>query len=153
MHAIIGNASFFDLAVVIMANLANLLLVGMFLARAFGEPRLSRDLGTAVVVMAIPMAIAAVGNIMEGRDLWLVILPALVVLYCAVEFVLDYILKLDFRQTSLLWPYLGLYYLSLMGMIGYAFIISKPLGFVTLATYFVNLAATFYSFARVGHRA
>jgi hypothetical protein len=38
-----------------------------------------------------------------------------------------------------------------MGMIGYAFIVGKPFGFVTLATYFANLAATFYSFVRVGH--
>jgi hypothetical protein len=140
-----------DLAVFIVANLMNLLLVGMFLARAFGMPQLGHGLGSGVLLLAAPLAVVAVVNILGRRDPWLVVLPGLVVLYCAVEFALDYILKIDFRNTPLLWPYLGLYYVGLMGMIGYAFIVGKPFGFVTLATYFANLAATFYSFVRVGH--
>ncbi len=114
---------------------------------------MGHDLGTAVVLLAIPMAVAGGLNIAWRRDWWLVILPGLVVLYCAVEFTLDYILKFDFRSTPLLWPYLGLYYVSLMGMIGYAFLVSKPVGFITLLTYIANLAATLYSFAQVGHGA
>jgi hypothetical protein len=153
MNAIVNAVRPVDLAVVVIANLMNLLLMGMFLARAFGAPQLGHNLGSIVVVLGIPLAIAAALNAYRGRDWWLVILPALVVLYCAVEFALDYVLKIDFRNTSLLWPYLGLYYVSLMGMIGYAFLVGKTFGFVTLATYFVNLAATFYSFVRVGHSA
>ncbi|MCX6033751.1 MAG: hypothetical protein NTV38_02050 [Chloroflexi bacterium] len=72
-------------------------------------------------------------------------------LYDAVEFVLDYILKFDFRQSRWLGPYLGLYYLALLGMIGYTFAVGKLYGFVTLVTYFINLAATAWSYARVQH--
>jgi hypothetical protein len=140
-----------DLAVVVIANLMNLLLTGMFLARAGGRTQLGHDLGSAALLLAVPLAGAVALNILWRRDGWLVLLPGLVVLYCVVEFALDYLLKIDFRSTSLLWPYLALYYISLMGMIGYAFIVGKPFGFATLATYFANLAATFYSFNRVGH--
>jgi hypothetical protein len=38
-----------------------------------------------------------------------------------------------------------------MGMIGYTFVFGKLFGFITLATYFINLASTAYSYARVGH--
>ena len=51
----------------------------------------------------------------------------------------------------MLGPYLALYYLGLLGMIGYAFGAGKLYGFITLATYFLNLAATGYSYSRVGH--
>ena len=37
-----------------------------------------------------------------------------------VELLLDYVLRLEFRKTSLLWPYLFLYYLGMMGMIGWS---------------------------------
>jgi hypothetical protein len=68
-----------------------------------------------------------------------------------VEFVLDYWLELDFRHSRLLGPYLLLYYLALMGMIGYSFQVGRVFGFVTLATYFLQLAATGYSYRKVGH--
>jgi hypothetical protein len=147
----IGSIHPIDLGVVIIANLMNLLLTGMFLARASGMPRLARSVGSVVLLLAVPLALAAALNILWQRDWWLVILPALVVLWCAVEFALDYTLKIDFRRMPLLWPYLALYYVSLMGMIGYAFMAGKPLGFATLVTYFANLGATFYSLARVRH--
>jgi len=60
-------------------------------------------------------------------------------------------LSLPFRSSRLLGPYLLLYYLSPMGMIGYAFLVSEAYGFITLATYFLNLLATWYSYCEVGH--
>ncbi len=140
-----------DIAVIVIANLTNLLLAGMFLARAVGQEGVGRVLGTGVVALAVPLVVAVVLNALRGRDLWLVVLPGPLIAYCAVELVLDYVLRSDFRQTFLLGPYLLLYYAGLMAMIGYAFLVDKRAGFVTLATYFVSLGATFYSFARVGH--
>jgi len=68
-----------------------------------------------------------------------------------VELLLDYVLKLPFRKTWLLGPYLGIYYLAQFGMIGYAFLVGKAHGFVTLVTYFCSLFATWYSYSRVKH--
>jgi hypothetical protein len=104
-------------------------------------------------VLGIPLLALTVLNGLEGRPWWTFVLPGLLVLYDAVEFVLDHLLKFDFRHSRWLGPYLGLFYLALMGMIGYTFVLGKLFGFITLATYFVNLAATAYSYARVGHGA
>jgi hypothetical protein len=38
-----------------------------------------------------------------------------------------------------------------MGMIGYAFLVGRVFGFITLVTYFMQLAATAYSYAKVGY--
>jgi hypothetical protein len=140
-----------DLVVFAIANLVNLLMIAIFLSRTQGWKRVERVLGIVLMALAIPTALAAGANIIGGREWWTIVLPALLVLFLALELVLDYILKLNFRQTRLLGPYLLLYYLALMGMIGYSFLIGRPYGFVTLVTYFLQLAATWYSYSKVGH--
>jgi hypothetical protein len=148
------NAAFFhvvDVFVFIIANLTNLLLAVMFLLRARGRSRVGNAFGWVSVSFGIPLLAVVVLNVLGVRPWWTVILPALMVAYDATEFALDFLLKFDFRHSRWLGLYLGLYYLALMGMIGYSFAVGKPLGFITLATYFISLAATKYSFSRAGH--
>ena len=140
-----------DLAVVVTANLINLLLAIMFLFRAHRQPQVGRIFGWIAVALAMALVIAVILNLLDRREWWAIALPLPMILYAIAEFVLDDVLKSDFRQTALLGPYLGLYYVGLMMLIGYAFLVGRPHGFAVLLTYFVNLAATFYSYARVGH--
>ena len=141
--------SMVDLSVVMIANLTNLLLALMFLFRGLGRPKIGNAFGWGAVVLGIPLLAAVVLNALGARPWWAFVLPGLLVLYDVVEFILDHLLKFDFRNSRWLGPYLGLYYLALMGMIGYTFAVGKPYGFVTLVTYFINLAATAWSFAHV----
>jgi hypothetical protein len=140
-----------DACVFGIANLFNLLTGGMFLLRAVGRAKVGQILGWAAVGLGLPLASAAWLNFQTGRAWAYWALPLIVVLYCLLEFVLDGVLKSNFRRTRLLGPYLGVYYLGLMALIGYAFLVGKVFGFVTLGTYFMNLAATLVSYQRVGH--
>ena len=142
-----------DLAVFLAANVANLLLVAIFLLRTRGAVKAERILGVFVMAMAIPVGAAAIWNVLEGRSWWTVVLLLPFLLHCVLELLLDYILRLDFRNTRLLWPYLIVSYLGQWGLIGYTFITGDVWGFVTLVTYFMCLGATWYSYARVGHGA
>lgn len=145
------NARAVDNALFAIANLVNLLLIGIFLSRPFGLGGLERLLGWLFVGLALPVALCIIWNAMAKRGGWYVVLPSLLLVFMIVELVLDHILHFDFRNTGWLWPYLVLYYLSLMGMIGYSFLVSRTYGFITLVTYFLNLLATWYSYSRVGH--
>jgi hypothetical protein len=142
-----------DLAVVVIANWLNLILSLIFLNRVFGYAAREHWLGYGTLIMVFPLTIIALANLTGGRGWAFWILPLVMVIFLVVEFVLDYWLKSDFRQTTWLGPYLLVYYLALFAMIGYAFLASKSYGFLTLITYFINLAATFFSYARVGHGA
>ena len=51
----------------------------------------------------------------------------------------------------MLWPYLLLFYAGQFAMIGYAFLVGRPAGAITLATYFASLGATWWSYRHVGH--
>jgi hypothetical protein len=140
-----------DMALFLMANLVNLLIIGIMLSRPLGLRRLERILGLGAVACALPTALAVVLNAAGGREWWAVVLPTLFVAYLVLELLLDYVLKLDFRNTRLLWPYLLVYYVALNAMIGYTFLVDEVYGFVTLATYLMGLLATWYSYSRVRH--
>ncbi len=142
-----------DLVVVVIANLLNLILSLIFLNRVFGRAEWEQWLGYGTLIMAFPLALIAIANLAARRSWVFWILPLMMVLFLVVEFVLDYWLKFNFRQTAWLGPYLLVYYLALFAMIGYSFLAGRPYGFITLVTYFINLAATFFSYARVGHGA
>lgn len=140
-----------DIGIFVIANLINLLLIGIFLSRPKGLKKVEHVLGLFVVAMILPVGLAIILNILGKREWWAIVLPAILILFLAVELLFDYILKLNFRKTKWLWPYLLLYYLAMMAMIGYSFLIGKPYGFITLGTYFLGLFATWYSYAKVGH--
>jgi len=140
-----------DPGVVVITNLLNLILTVIFLNRVFGRAEWEHPLGYGTLVMIFPLTVIALLNLTGGRNWAFWVLPLVMVMYLALEFVLDYWLKFDFRHSSWLGPYLLLYYLGLFAVIGYAFLAGRSYGFVTLITYFINLAATFFSYARVGH--
>ena len=140
-----------DLTLFGIANLANLLLAAIFLARTRRLKRVEYVLGLIVVAMALPATAAVVLNAVSVRGWWWVLLPVPFIFHCANELLLDYVLKVPFRSTRLLGPYLGLYYLATWGLIGYSFMVGKAYGLITLVTYFLCLVTTWYSYSRVGH--
>ena len=140
-----------DVAVFVMANLVNVLMIGIFLSRPKGLERVEHRLGLVQIALALPVGVAVIVNAVGKREWWFVVLPTFLVAFLIVELLFDTVVKLEFRNTRLLWPYLLLYYLALMGMIGYCFQVGVVYGFITLATYFLNLFATWYSYSKVGH--
>lgn len=140
-----------DLTTVIIANLINLILSLIFLNRAHGRPEWEHALGYGTIVMMIPLTIIAILNLAHKRAWAFWALPLVMVAYLALEFLLDYVLKLNFRQTALLGPYLLAFYLGQFALIGYSFLVGKSQGLTTLITYFICLGATAYSYMRVGH--
>jgi len=140
-----------DIGIFVIANLINLLLIGIFLSRSIGMAKVERVCGLASVSMILPLAAAVILNFLEKREWGTIVLPSIMILFLAVELVFDYVLKWNFRKTRWLWPYLILFYSAEMAMIGYSFLIGRTFGFITLGTYFLSLLATWYSYTRVGH--
>jgi hypothetical protein len=140
-----------DTGLVAIAILANLLLVGIFLSRPAQRERAEFVLGLVFVALALPLAAAVTLNARAGRPWWTIALPIPLIQFCGIELILDYLFKVELRHTPLLQPYLILYYVSLVAMMGYAFGVGKAAGLVTLGTYALNLAATWYSYTQVGH--
>jgi len=89
--------------------------------------------------MGFALGYFAFFNKKNKRDKWDVYLLIPIFLFFVVELILDYILSFDFRSTAIAGPYVLLYFVGLWGLIGYGFRFDKKWGFVTLATYFLNM--------------
>ncbi len=140
-----------DWIAVICANGFNLLCLLMFWLRAQRKSALGNRFGWIAVALAVPLAGVAIVNALQQRGVWWSLLLLPVLLYALVQWILDGLLKLNFRETRWLGPYLLLFYLAQFGLIGYAFLTGKGYGLVTLITYFSLLGMTAYSYRRVGH--
>jgi hypothetical protein len=139
-----------DRVVVTLANLMNIIMVFIFYLRTKGSQH-PLVAGIAWGAFIILLSAAVFLNIQAKREWWFIVIPLLLAVFLIVELVLDYILQIEFRSTKLLGPYLLLYYASIMGMIGYAFLTEKKYGVITLVTYFASQIAALFSYIKVGH--
>ncbi len=128
-----------DLTVVYLANLINVIMSFLFVARISGLSQVEDFLGIATMIMGFCLGGIAFINRRNKRDKWETYLLVPIFLFFIFELILDYILDFDFRNTALAGPYVLFYYVGLWGLIGYAFRFDKKWGFLTLATYFLNM--------------
>jgi len=128
-----------DLTVVYLANLINVIMSFLFVARISALPKVEDVLGIVAMIMGFCLGYIAFMNRRNRRGKWETYLLIPIFLFFVVELVLDYILDFDFRSTAWAGPYVLFYYVGLWGLIGYAFRFDKKWGFLTLATYFLNM--------------
>ena len=128
-----------DSFVVYLANLINVIMAALFTARISGLPIVGNILGIVTIVLGFGLGYIAFMNWRNARDKWETYLLIPVFLFFIVELLLDYILRIDFRNTAFVGLYILFYYAGLWGLIGYAFRFEKKWGFLTLATYFLNM--------------
>jgi small-conductance mechanosensitive channel len=128
-----------DLIVVYSANFINVIMVILFVARIFGLPQMEYVLGIVAMILGFSLGYIAFLNKKSRRDKWEAYLLIPIFLFFVVDLVLDYVLAFDFRSTAIVGPYVLLYYVGLWGLIGYSFRFDKKWGFLTLATYFLNM--------------
>jgi len=129
-----------DLIVVYLANLINIIMAFLFVARISALSQIETVLGIVAVIMGFCLGYIAFINRRNERGRWETYLLIPIFLFFIVELLLDYILNVDFRSTALVGPYILFYYVGLWGLIGYAFRFDKKWGFLTLITYFLNMS-------------
>lgn len=139
-----------DFYVVCAANVINLSMAVLFSARLAGWGLLESSQGVVVAILGLSFGVVSFLNRRNRRGRWEVALPLPFFIFSIVHITLQYILAMEFRDTPLVGPYLLLYYSSLWMLIGYAFRFSKRWGFVTLATYFLNMSLSLVQYAILG---
>ncbi len=92
-----------------------------FVARLRGKPELGHRLGVALLLTAFPLCYLLVQSPHYQRHLWYYIQIGLMLVWLAVTLVVDYVLKLEFRQNRrMVRAYVGLLFAGTGGMIGVA---------------------------------
>ena len=128
-----------DLSVVVVANAINLMMAALFAARLTGLTQVQYGFGVVAMVLGFALGYATYVNNRSKRDKWMTWFLLPIFLFFVIDLFLDYVWVFNFRDTIIVGPYILLYYVGLWGLIGYGFKFDEKCGFITLATYFVNM--------------
>lgn len=99
-HGNLDSAHIIDVMLFLIVNVYNLLMIGISLFRPWVRKRLERRLGLGTVALVLPIAAAALWNIVSGREWWTYGLPSLLTAFLILEWVLDYVLVFDCRRMD-----------------------------------------------------
>ncbi len=134
------TAERFLFGVFALATSVNLVSAAMFWARV-RRPRWATPLGVVAILLGIPALVLAVAGAMSGISWTRWLFPLLYAVFAAVTLLLDFILKVEFRQPrqpQILVPYLILYYFPLVAMwgmlwdLGFAYWAANGIGYFVM---------------------
>ena len=145
LRALFTRISIYDLVFVLTAIAFNLLIAGIFVAQKKGRPELVKAFGIAWLLLAIPLAIVFVKYLVKGRDLWIMICFGSVFLYMFLELLLDYILRIEFRQKPITHvPYIIMEYIALFSLIGISTAIDRTWGYIVGISFWILMGSLIY---------
>lgn len=135
----------FDLIFVITAVFFNWCIVGVFIAQKKGHTKLVRQFGNAMLLSVVPLAVVFANYVVEKRPFWIMIYFVLIFLYILVEWLLDYVFKVDFRRRVITHvPYIILEYAALIGFIAISFAIDRVWGILVSISFWAVLGSLIY---------
>jgi hypothetical protein len=135
----------FDLIFVIAAVAFNLLIVGIYNNTKKERPELRRIFGLVLLSLALPLGIVFIHYLLTGRAWWIVVSFGFVLFYLLAEWLLDYRLKIDFRQKPITHvSYIVLEYIALFSLIEIAFSIDQTWGYVVSISFWAVMASPIY---------
>jgi hypothetical protein len=122
----------------IVANLINVLVIAVLIARLSNRPKIEYWLGIILTLSIVPLAYLFITAIGFKRPFLYFIQIGLMITYLVVELMLDYILKVDFRQNQrIVIPYIMLFFSGTGGMIGVASHAGKVWIIVTVISFLI----------------
>jgi len=128
----------------IVANLINVFVIAVFIARLSNKPKIEYWFGIIVILGIIPLTYLLITAIDIKRPLLYFVQISLMIGYLVVELMLDYILKVDFRQNQkIVIPYIMLFFSGTGGMIGVASHAGKVWIIVTVISFLIMTILSF----------
>lgn len=110
-----------NLAGALVAVTMNALCIVVFVSRLAGRPEIGHTVGWTQFALAVPLVVLLALAPRLGRPWLYYVQVGLMLAFLAVEFVIDYALKVDFRGNLLaVIPYVMLFFAGTGGMIGVA---------------------------------
>lgn len=123
----------------------------VFVSRLAGRPRFGFWLGIFELLLAIPLVYMLIKAPSEGRPTLYYIQVAAILLWLAVELLLDYILKIDFRQVRwMVITYVVLFFAGAGGLVGIASNAGKPWSIIAIVLFLIMTVLTFVQRAVTG---
>ena len=139
------NKKFNEILFVISAIIFNIAVSGVYIASKIDSSVLLKIFGGIVVLLIIPFTITLVGYIKMKAKKKIIISHIFILFYLLLEVLLDYILKIPFREILAIHiPYIIVFYAAAFSMIGVSRTISRKMGWLVIATFWILIGCLIY---------
>ncbi len=137
----IGNIIFVGSALIF-----NLAVSGVYITSKIGNQAFLKIFGAFVVFLIIPFTISLIRYIKAKAKKKIIISHIIILLYLLLEVLLDYVLKIPFREILVIHvPYIIVFYAATFSMIGVSRTISKKAGMLVISTFLVLIGCLIYN--------
>jgi hypothetical protein len=124
----------------------NLAVSGVYITSKIGNRALLKIFGAFVVLLIIPFTISLIRYIKAKAKKKIIISHIFILFYLLLEVLLDYILKIPFREILVIHvPYIIVFYAAVFSMIGISRTISKKAGILVISTFLVLVGCLIYN--------
>lgn len=123
----------------------NISVGALYIATKFGNMILVQVCGGIVISLIVPFAVTLLGYVREKEKKRTIISHVFILFYLSLELLLDYILKIPFREILAIHvPYIIFFYAALFSMIGVSFEKNKKMGSVVIVTFLILIGCLIY---------
>jgi len=117
----------------------------LYIATKLGNMVIVQVCGAIVLSLIIPFTITFLGYMKEKAEKRTIISHVFILFYLFLELLLDYILKIPFREILAIHvPYIIVFYAALFSMIGVSFDKNRKMGFVVTITFLILIGCLIY---------
>jgi hypothetical protein len=117
----------------------------LYVAAKFDEMAVVQACGIIVVFLMVPFTVTLLGYAREKTKKRTIISHVFILSYLVLELLLDYILKIPFREILAIHvPYIIVFYAASSSMIGVSFEKNRKMGYVVLVTFLILIGCLTY---------
>ena len=134
-----------DIIFICSAIIFNISVSVFYIAVKLGNMVLVQVSGAIVLSLIIPFTITLLGYMKEKAEKRTIISHVFILFYLFLELLLDYILKIPFREILAIHvPYIIVFYAAMFSMIGISIDRNRKMGFVVTITFLILIGCLMY---------
>ena len=134
-----------DIIFICSSIIFNISVSVFYIAVKLGNMVLMQVSGAIVISLIIPFTITLLGYMKEKAEKRMIISHVFILFYLFLELLLDYILKIPFREILAIHvPYIIVFYAAMFSMIGVSFEKNKKMGSIVIVTFLILIGCLIY---------
>jgi hypothetical protein len=134
-----------DIIFICSSIVFNISVSVLYIATKLGNMVLVQVCGAIVISLIIPFTITLLGYVRKKAKKRTIVSHGFILFYLFLELLLDYILKIPFREILAIHvPYIIVFYAAMFSMIGVSFDKNRKMGFVVIVTFLILMGCLIY---------
>jgi hypothetical protein len=134
-----------DIIFICSSVIFNISVGALYIATKLGNMILVQVCGGIVISLIVPFTVTLLGYVREKEKKRTIISHVIILFYLSLELLLDYILKIPFREILAIHvPYIIFFYAAMFSMIGVSFDKNRKMGFVVTITFLILIGCLIY---------